>query len=218
MRNKMIECIEKEKLIVIARGVEEEKLIPLAEAMYAGGVRLLEVTYDASGKMPDEKIAEHIALLRAHFADRMLIGAGTVLHEKQVLLTKDAGGGFVISPDVNVAVIQKTRELDMVSIPGALTPTEVQTAHRAGADFVKLFPIDAFGTSYLKAVRAPLSHIRFLAVGGIDENNISSYRKAGACGFGVGSSIVNKEMLAKNDYSSLTALAEKYVMAIKNNI
>ena len=214
MRNKIIESIETEKLIVIVRGVEREKLIPLAEAMYAGGVRLLEITYNANKKVSDEETASRIELLTSHFGDRMQIGAGTVLTEEQVILTHRAGGGFIISPDACPEVIQKTRELGLVSIPGALTPTEIQQAHRAGADFVKLFPITSLGAPYVKAVRAPLSHIRLLAVGGIDENNMTDYLRAGISGFGVGSNIIDQKMLAENDYDGITALAKRYCQAL----
>ena len=216
MREQTIKAIEKEKLIVIVRGVEREYLIPLAEAMYAGGIRLMEITYDASGKTSDEVTAENIALLAKHFGERMMIGAGTVLTEKQVELTKNAGGRFIISPNTDVNVIEKTKELGMVSIPGALTPTEAQTAHLAGADFVKLFPLDAMGASYLKAITAPLSHIKFLAVGGIDENNMEKYWKAGAKGFGVGSNIVKKEWAREGRFHEITALAKAYVNIVSN--
>lgn len=214
MRSNVIEAIEKEKIIVIVRGVEADKLIPLAEAMYAGGIRLIEITYSQDGSVTDEKTAESIKLLAEHFAGRMYIGSGTTLTENQVELTKNAGGAFIISPDVNEAVIKKTRELGLVSIPGALTPTEVMTAHRAGADFAKLFPITTLGTDYLKAVRAPLSAIKYLAVGGIDETNIKDYLKAGASGFGIGSNIVNKELIKNGDWAAVTALAKKYTEAI----
>lgn len=216
MRQQVMELIEKEKLIVIVRGVEREKLLFLAEAMYEGGVRLMEITYDAAGGTTDEETAENIALLSQHFQGRMCIGAGTVLTEKQVEMTKNAGGLFIISPDANEAVIRKTRALGLISIPGALTPTEAQAAHRAGADFVKLFPAGAMGASYVKAIRAPLSHIRFLAVGGIDVHNIAEYRKAGVCGFGIGSGIVDPKMLASGNGEAITALAKKYVSAMKN--
>ena len=134
MRNEVIKTIEKEKIITIVRGVKREDLIPLAEAMYKGGIRLMEITYDATGKTPDEETAENIKMLAEHFKGRMFIGAGTVIRENQVELTKEAGGMFIISPDTYEGVIKKTRELSLVSIPGALTPTEIQTAHRAGAD------------------------------------------------------------------------------------
>ena len=211
MREQTIQAIEKEKLIVIVRGVERESLIPLAEAMYAGGIRLLEITYDASGKISDRETAENIALLSKHFGERMMIGAGTVLTESQVDLTKAAGGKFIISPNTDKDVIQRTRIMDMVSIPGALTPTEAQAANNFGADFVKLFPLDAMGAGYLKAISAPLSHIRFLAVGGIDENNMGAYLKAGAKGFGVGSNIVKKDWIRAGNFEAVTALAKKYV-------
>ncbi|MBE7027175.1 MAG: bifunctional 4-hydroxy-2-oxoglutarate aldolase/2-dehydro-3-deoxy-phosphogluconate aldolase [Ruminococcaceae bacterium] len=215
MREDVIKRIEEEKIIVIVRGVESDKLIPLAEAMYEGGIRLLEVTYSANGKISDEETAKNIELLSKHFEGRMYIGAGTVITEKQVELTKNAGGKFIISPDTYENVIKKTRELDMVSMPGALTPSEIQSAHRYGADFVKLFPITNMGVDYVKAVKAPLSHIKFLAVGGIDENNMGDYLKAGVCGFGVGSNIIDKKALADCDYESITQLAKKYVAQVK---
>lgn len=214
MREQVIKAIEKEKLVVIVRGIEREKLIPLAEAMYAGGIRLLEVTYSANGAVSDEDTAENIRMLAEHFGDRMYIGAGTVIKPEQVELTKAAGGKFIISPDAYEAVIKKTRELDMVSMPGALTATEIQAAHRAGADFVKMFPITDMGSAYVKAVRAPLSHIKLLAVGGVDLSNIAEYKKAGVCGFGVGSNIINKKMLVDGDYAGITKLAEEYVAAV----
>lgn len=215
MREQVIQTIEKEKMVVIVRGVERQKLIPLAEAMYEGGIRLLEVTYSANGAVSDEDTAENIKMLSEHFGDRMYIGAGTVIKPEQVDLTKAAGGKFIISPDAYEAVIKRTRELDMVSMPGALTATEIQAAHRAGADFVKMFPITNMGTEYVKAVKAPLSHIRLLAVGGVDQNNIKDYLKAGVCGFGVGSNIINKKMLAEGDFAGITALAKEYVAAVK---
>lgn len=215
MREQIINTIEKEKIIVIVRGVEKEKLIPLAEAMYVGGIRLLEVTYSANGKVSDEETAENISILAKHFEGRMYIGAGTVLTEKQVELTAKVGGGFIISPDTCPEVIRKTRELGLVSMPGALTPSEMQIAHRNGADFVKLFPITSLGASYVKAVKAPLSHLKILAVGGVNENNIAEYLKAGINGFGLGSNIVDKKKIAENDWAGITNLAKKYVSLVK---
>lgn len=215
MRETVISTVEREKVIVIVRGVAKEKLIPLADAMYDGGIRLLEITYDATGKTSDEETAENIAMLAKEFEGRMLIGAGTVLKESQVELTAKAGGKFIISPDTNKAVIERTRELGLVSMPGALTPTEIADAHRYGADFVKLFPVSTFGTEYVKAVKAPLSHIKLLAVGGVDENNIKDYAKAGACGFGIGSNIVNKKYIEEGNFDKITELARAFLAAIE---
>ena len=214
MREEIISAIEKNKIIVIVRGVEKENLIPLAEAMYEGGIRLLEITFSANGKITDKQTAENIKMLSEHFDGRMYIGAGTVLKESQVELVKKARGGFIISPDTNEAVVTKTRELGLVSMPGALTPTEIQAAHRSGADFVKLFPISNLGSNYVRAVKAPLSHIKLLAVGGIYDENIAEYLSAGVSGFGIGSNITDKKLIANGEFDKITALARKYVTAL----
>ena len=119
-KQEVIDLIEKEKIIVIVRGVEKDKLIPLAEAMYNGGIRLLEITYDANQSPTDEQTAQNIKMLADHFKDKMLIGSGTTVKESQVELTKNAGGKFIISPDTYDAVIKKTCECGLVSIPGAV--------------------------------------------------------------------------------------------------
>ncbi len=216
MRSAVIEAVTKEKLIVIVRGVPKEKLVPLAEAMYAGGVRLLEITFSQDGSVSDRETADRIAMLSTAMKGKMFIGAGTVTRESQVELVKQAGGLFIISPDTCEGVIKKTREAGLVSMPGALTPTEALTAHRAGADFVKLFPVLDLGPAYLKAVRAPLSAIKFLAVGGVDLDNVKDFLKAGASGFGIGSGIVKCDLIKAEKYEEITELARAYVAAVSN--
>lgn len=210
-----IDMILKEKIIVIVRGIEKDKILPFAEAAYRGGIRLIECTYDATGKTPDEQIADNIKMLCEHFGDKMLIGAGTVLTEKQVELTKNAGGKFIISPDTNPAVIARTKKEGLVSIPGSFTPSEAVTAHNAGADFVKLFPIADLGVKYVKNIKAPLSHIRFLAVGGVNANNLPEFLAAGALGVGIGSDIANKKLIANNDFDAIERAAKTYVDQVK---
>ena len=196
--------------------MEKNKLIPLAEAMYKGGIRFLEITYSADKKVSDEETAENIKMLSEHFGGRMYIGAGTVLTEEQVALTKKAGGQFIISPDTVPEVIRKTKELGMISIPGAVTPSEITTAVKSGADFVKLFPANNLGAAYIKAITAPLCNVKLLAVGGIDENNMSEYLKAGVCGFGIGGNIVKKQLIDAGDFAAIEKLAEKYVLRAGN--
>ncbi len=215
MREQVIKAIEKEKLIVIVRGVSSEDVIPLADALYAGGVRLMEITYDATGVVSDEETAKTLKNLKEHVGDKMFIGAGTVLTEKQVALTKQAGGEFIVSPDAYCEVIKKTRELDMVSIPGAITPTEVQSAYRSGADYVKLFPITNLGIDYFKNLKAPLAHVKCLAVGGITESNVEEYLKAGVSGFGIGGNLVKKDLIKKGEFDKITEIAKNYCNLIK---
>lgn len=205
-----IEQIEKNKVIVIVRGVEKEKLIPMCQAIYDGGLCLIECTYDASGKISDEEIAGNIKMLADYFDGKMIVGAGTVLTEKQVELTKKAGGKFIISPDTNPDIIKKTKEEELVSIPGALTPSEITLANRSGADFVKIFPMDMMGVKYIKDLKAPLSHVKMLAVGGVTADNMKDYLDAGASGIGIGSGVVNKKLISENNFEEIAKLARNY--------
>lgn len=214
MQHDIINAINKRKIIAIVRGVEFKKLIPLAEALYNGGIRLVEITYSADGSVSDEETSRAIDALVREFDGRMYIGAGTVLTREQVKRTYDAGGRFIISPNTDDEVIRYTKELGMVSIPGALTPSEAEAANRAGADFVKIFPVTSMGAGYVYAIAAPLSHIRFLAVGGITPENIGEYLTAGVCGFGIGANIINKEYIAEDNFEKITASAKKYVKAV----
>ena len=206
----IIEKICENKIIAILRDVPRNKLIPLAEALYDGGIRFLEITFCADSSVPDTEIAAQIALLTEHFKGRMYIGAGTVLTDEQVRLARNSGAAYVIAPNVNEKVAKEARMCSMVYIPGALTPTEIQYAHELGADFVKLFPASNLGADYVRAVKAPLSHIRLLAVGGIRADNMRNYREAGVCGFGIGASLAPKALLEKDDYPAITELARKY--------
>ncbi|MBR4768484.1 MAG: bifunctional 4-hydroxy-2-oxoglutarate aldolase/2-dehydro-3-deoxy-phosphogluconate aldolase [Lachnospiraceae bacterium] len=213
MRETVIREIEEHKLIVIARGVARNQLAPLGEALYEGGVRFLEITYQTDGSITDDETEENIRLLSETFCGRLFVGAGTVLTPLQVERTARAGGTFVISPDTFEPVIRKTRELGLVSIPGAMTPSEIQGANRAGADFVKLFPASALGAAYVKDVLAPLSGLKILAVGNIHKDDMREYLNAGVCGFGVGSAVVDREMIRKGDFDGIRELAGAYVNA-----
>ena len=120
------------------------------------------------------------------------------------------GAEFIISPDCCESVIKRTKKLGMVSIPGAFTATEAANAHRYGADFVKLFPNSEVKISYLKALIAPLSHIKFLAVGGVNVSNLQDFIAAGARGVGVATAIVDKKAIIARDYEKITCLAKEF--------
>ena len=216
MKITITEAIEKHRIIAIIRGVGADKLIPLANALYEGGIRLLEITFSADGSVSDEETADNIKALVSNFEGRMYIGAGTVLTEKQVALTAEAGGKFIISPNVDEDVISATMKHGLISMPGALTPSEICQAHKYGADFVKLFPVSDLGAGYVKAVKAPLSHIKLLAVGGITDENMPEYLKVGVDGFGISSSLADKKLIDACDWDGITANAMKYTSVIKN--
>lgn len=207
MRKSVLRMVEQERIIAIVRGVEPSKCLKTAEALYQGGIRLLEVTYDQSAPESWPATAGAIRQLAQVFAGKLAVGAGTVTTPELVDLTKEAGGLFVISPDTNAAVIQRTRELDLVSIPGAMTPSEILEACRAGADLVKVFPASVLGPAYFKAAQGPLSHVKLMAVGGVNEKNITEFLAAGAVGAGIGGNLANRVWIDKGEFQKLTETA-----------
>jgi len=213
MRETVIQAVLDHKIIAIVRGVYGEDCLHLAQALCKGGIRLLEVTFDQAKTEDWKKTADTIRLLVETLGGQMTFGAGTVTSPELVALAQSAGAEFIVSPDVNARVIKATVDAGMVSMPGALTPTEVLTAHAYGADFVKLFPEGTLGASYMKAVHAPVNHVRLLAVGGVNEKNVASFLEAGAVGAGVGGNLVNKQWIANGEFEKITALAEEFVQA-----
>ncbi|MDR2135843.1 MAG: bifunctional 4-hydroxy-2-oxoglutarate aldolase/2-dehydro-3-deoxy-phosphogluconate aldolase [Treponema sp.] len=217
MRDKVIGRILEDKIIAIVRGADEDRILPLAEALAAGGVTMMEITFNQAKPESFGATLRGIAKVRERFGDRLLAGAGTVLSPAQVDLARDAGALYIVSPNADPAVIRRTRDLGLVSLPGALSPGECICAHDAGADFVKLFPASDLGTGYLKALSAPLGHIRFLAVGGINETNAAAFIAAGALGLGVGGNLVNKDWIAAGTWEKITGLARQLVRAVKES-
>lgn len=214
MRERIIQEILDKKIISIVRGVEPDKMVRIAEALYEGGVTMIEVTFNQKNPASWQETADSIASIKAAMGDRMFVGAGTVTSVELVDMAANAGAGYIISPDTDPEVIARTRELGLVSLPGAYTPTEAKQAHKAGADFVKLFPCVGDAPAYLKALCAPLSHIKFLAVGGVTADNVSEFLKAGAVGIGVGSSLVNKKWADSGAFYKITDEARRFVANI----
>lgn len=216
MREQVIKTILEEKIIAIVRGVDGESVVKTARALYEGGVRLVEVTFNQKDPANFCKTCDAIRAIRNEMGDKMLVGAGTVTTPELVQMAADAGALYIISPDTDTEVIAKTRQLGLVSLPGAYTATEAKQAHKAGADFVKLFPCVEGAPAYVKALCAPFNHIRFLAVGGVNADNAAVFLRAGAVGMGVGGSLVNKKWVEAGRYDLITAEARKFVENIKN--
>ncbi len=216
-KTELIQKIREAAIIAIIRGVEHEKLPPLLDALAAGGICFAEITFDQTGRTSDEETAQSIAELKKHMTGRMHIGAGTVMTVGQADRAMTAGAEFLISPNVNPEVIRHTVAAGCVSIPGAMTPTEAAGAFASGADFVKLFPADTLGLSYIKALMAPLSHIPFLAVGGVNERNIGDFLATGLAGVGDGSALTPIEWIANESYQQITELANRYCNVVQNH-
>ncbi len=211
MKKEIIQRVLDKKIVVIVRGVYGEDCLKLAEALCEGGIELMEVTFDQASVENQQKTVETIRLINEKLGGKVVMGAGTVTTLEMLDMAYKAGAKFIVSPDMNPEVIAKTAELGLVSMPGAMTPTEILTAYRAGADFVKIFPVADLGAAYVKAVRGPLNHIPLLAVGGVNEKNVGDFMKAGAVGAGVGGNLVNKEWIKAGEFHKITDLAKEFI-------
>lgn len=216
MRDVIIQKVLDKKIIAIVRGVYGEDCVNLAKSLYAGGVEMMEVTFDQSKPEAYNRTSDTIAQLVQRLGDKMVFGAGTVTSVETLELARQAGAKFVVSPDTNKAVIKATVAAGMVSMPGAMTPTEILTAHEYGADFVKIFPTSGLGASYIKSVCSPINHVRLLAVGGVSEKNVAEFLKAGCVGAGVGGNLVNKEWIKNGEFEKITALAQELMAKAKS--
>lgn len=203
------------KITAIARRVPKEKIVKVAKALHDGGIRLLEITFDQASPSCIEDTCDSIRMVREEMGSRMLVGAGTVLTIEQARAACEAGAAFILAPSTDPDVIKVANALGMVTFPGAMTPTEILTAYAAGADYVKVFPADTLGLSYLKAIMGPISHVPLTAVGGVDEKNLKDFLALGVKGVGVGSNIVKKSLIEKDDYAGLTRLAKAYTSQIE---
>ena len=210
MRERVVQRILKEKVIAIARGYTQEECVNLAKALCAGGVTLLELTFDQKSPEARRDTVAALQRLNRELGDKMCFGAGTVTTVEMVQLAKEGGAKFIISPDMDPAVVKATVAAGMVSIPGALTPTEIKQAHVCGADFVKVFPASSMGPAYIKAVAAPLNHIRMLAVGGVDGSNVGEYLAAGAVGAGVAGCLFKKEWIKAGQWDRITEACKAF--------
>lgn len=211
----IVKFIEEHKIICICRKIYGEDLRRLAQAMYDGGVRLMEVTFDQANPNCCQETAMAIRMLNETFGDGMQFGAGTVLNREQVDAAREAGANYIISPNTDEEVIHYTKELGLASIPGAMTPSEILTAHKAGADFVKLFPTVYLGLPYLKDIKGPINHVKLLGTGGLTEDNLADYLNMGMAGAGISGRLVDPELRKKGDYAALSQRARTF-MTIAN--
>lgn len=210
------DLIRKERIIAIARNIPKEYIMDLSAVLSASGVLLLEVTFDQSSEAGIDNALESMKALTSQTAKRFAVGAGTVMTTKQVEQAADAGARYVLSPGLDLNVVKRTKELGMISIPGAMTPSEISTAWDHGADFVKVFPASVLTPGFFKAVRGPLPHIPLLATGGITPDNLADYLKAGALGAGVGGNLVSLDLIKRGDLDKIRETARRYLEVINH--
>lgn len=210
-----ITFIKQEKLVAIIRKVDVKDILNTANALYEGGIRLLEITFDQSSASCIQDTKKSIEIVKNQLGDKMLVGAGTVLTINQVKAAKDSGADFTLSPNTNISIIEEVKKQEMVCIPGALTPSEIMTAWDAGADIVKLFPAGNFGVNYVKAIRGPISHVPLMAVGGVNRMNVREFLDNGFCSCGIGSNIVPNNLIRDGLFSEIEVIAKDFISQIR---
>lgn len=214
MSTQTYKTILNEKVVAIVRGHSPETVVKLAKAYAEGGIRCIEVTFDQSSKEKQLETAQTIRAVKAAMGDALCVGAGTVMTVDQVRMAAEAGAEYMISPNVDEEVIRETKRLGKISIPGAMTPSEIAYAYKLGADIVKLFPANELGLSYIKAIKAPLKHIPIMATGGVRPHNAADYLNAGSAALGVAGDLVNKAWIAAGEYDKITQVAAAYAEAV----
>ena len=203
------QIIERVGLIPVLRARTAAQAHAVVQAMIAGGVTVVEVTMTVPGAI------ELLKELKQEYGSRLLLGSGTVTTASEAQSTINAGAEFVVSPSLHPEVIEVTRSNGKLSIPGALTPTEVITAHRAGAEYVKIFPCSAMGgASYLKSLLAPFPFLKLIPTGGVTLETARTFVHAGARALGVGSDLVNLAAIDAGKPEKITETARAYLKVI----
>ena len=195
-------------LVAVVRVPRRELVLPVCEALVAGGVLALEITLT----VPDALAA--LREVSEKFGARALVGAGTVLNAAQARAVLEAGAQFLVSPVTCLGLIAVAHAAQKPVMLGAYTPTEAQLAHEAGADFIKIFPADKLGPGYIKNLRGPLPHLRIVPTGGVDLQTTPEFVKAGCVALGVGSALLPAGILETQNWPELTRLAGEFVRVL----
>jgi len=202
-RADVVRWIERDRAVAVVRTDEPEKLVQIAEALRAGGIVCIEVTMTVPNALDGIR-----AVTNAMGAD-VLVGAGSVTDAETTRAAIDAGARYVVSPVFKREVIEAAHQLDAAAMPGCFTPTEILTAHEAGADVVKVFPAGALGMGFIKGVLAPLPYLKLMPTGGVSLDNATDWLRAGAVAVGAGSALVDTKAIAAGDWATLTANARR---------
>jgi 2-dehydro-3-deoxyphosphogluconate aldolase/(4S)-4-hydroxy-2-oxoglutarate aldolase len=195
--------------IAIIRMSDSEKLKRICEAINKGGVSAIEIT------MTTPNALEVIENLSKTMGGEIVIGVGTVIDPQMAIDAINAGAEFVVSPFFNKEIVDTVKKRNIPVMPGAFTPTEIQTAYENGADIVKVFPADILGMAFFKAIKAPMPYLKLMPTGGVTLTNAGDWLKAGACAVGVGTALLDKKAISENDFNKLTENAKILVNSIE---
>lgn len=206
----IIAPIYESRIVSILRGINESKVNKTVKALYDGGIRVVEITLDTPGAL------RMIEKVKIAYGDKMSIGAGSALDSETTRAAILSGADFVLSPTLSVEMIEMCNQYSKLAVPGVLTPTEVLTAWKAGAQIVKVFPARTFGPDYIKDIKGPLSQVEVMPVGGVSLECASEFIEKGAIAIGVGSELVNKTLVQEGNFEKITQKSIAFLEKVKN--
>jgi 2-dehydro-3-deoxyphosphogluconate aldolase/(4S)-4-hydroxy-2-oxoglutarate aldolase len=205
-----MERLCKGRVIATLAGVKAERLVPMAEALLAGSIDCVQIAYDPRGDQSDRDVAAQIKMLADHFGSELCLGAGSVRKPEQVRMAHEAGARFIASCAADQTIIRMTRDFEMVSMPGAFTPAEIDTAYHMGGDLIRLFPASFLGTEYLEQLAQPLSHVPLVACGGISVWNMRAFLDAGCAAVELDNGLMDEVYKPECDFGVLAETAKAY--------
>jgi 2-dehydro-3-deoxyphosphogluconate aldolase/(4S)-4-hydroxy-2-oxoglutarate aldolase len=206
-KEKVITKILKDRIFAVLRLQRTERIVELVTAIIAGGIGIVEVTLNSGDAL------QSIRVLQKEFPN-VIIGAGTVIGYDNAVQAIEHGAQFLVSPVTDLDMLSVGKEVGVVTMAGALTPTEAWQASEAGADFVKLFPMAGIGPEYLRAMRGPLNEIQFITTNGVTLDNIGEYFAAGAVAVGIGTPLVSDRDMESENFDSIRTRAEQLVKKV----
>jgi 2-dehydro-3-deoxyphosphogluconate aldolase/(4S)-4-hydroxy-2-oxoglutarate aldolase len=207
-KQEVLEKIKAMGLLAVIRGPSEDLTVKMVEALVAGGVYGIEITYSTPNA---ERVVQRLA---QNYGESILLGMGTLTEPRQVESAQAAGAGFIVSPICDTALVKAMVESGLVSMAGALTPTEVFQAYRMGSDVVKIFPGSLTGPSYIKALRGPFPYIKFMPTGGVSAGNLKEWFAAGVIAVGAGSELCPSDLAKEGRFADITQRARQFCSAV----
>lgn len=201
--------LKKSPIIAVVRHVPENKIIKVVEALFKGGIRNVEITFDETSNT-----SRKIKAVVEEFGDKMFIGAGTVLTIKQAEQAIESGAKFIFAPNLNKKLINFVKDNNILMIPGVFTPTEIYRAHSLGCNIVKVFPANVLGANYIKELKGPMPFIDYIPTGGVNLNNICDFFNTGAIAVGVGSTLLDLHAIENEEYETITEISKRLFLKI----
>ncbi len=209
-REEIVKNLIDNGIVAVVRTRHPDKLIKIAEAIYEGGIKHIEITMTVPNAL---KMIEQV---RSSASAEIIIGVGSVLDSDTAQKAIDAGAQFVVSPIFNKDIIVTAHKNNVPAMPGTFTPTEIFNAQEQGADIIKVFPADVLGMNFFKSIKAPMPNLKIMPTGGVTLDNAGDWIKSGACAVGIGSALLDERAIEDNNYNKLTENAKRIINSINS--